>query len=430
MTAAPGRAGGWTRTHAAVLVIGLALGVAVRLALLPTDGLRGDLDQFVLWVHGIAVNGIAQAYDQNLSFPPVMALIWGVLATIEPAFRTVTDGADPAIRVLMKLPATLADLGIALGVAWALRRRPPWALAASLAVWLHPAVVDVSAWWGQYESIYALGGLAAYLLAVSGRPGLACVALGVALMTKPQALPFLVPFAAWFLARFPLVQVVRYGVIGAVTIVVLWLPFAAAGGPARYLANLGEYQNDIFAVLSLRAWNPWWILQDALGRGDFVGDGNPIAGPVTFRMLGFAVTGLLAIVVFFGVGRSPSRRGLALGLAAITLVAFTTLTTMHERYAYAALVFLAPLLPDRRVLAVWLVLGATMTLNLLAAAPPNPTIAGLIPVGGVLGIAGSVVMAAVTAAVVGLLLRESGRGDLAPAEPTPKGSRVPVEVMR
>ena len=59
--------------------------------LLPTAGLTGDLDQFVLWVHGIAVDGLGNAYDQNLSFPAVMAYVWGVLAAIEPAFRTVID---------------------------------------------------------------------------------------------------------------------------------------------------------------------------------------------------------------------------------------------------------------------------------------------------------------------------------------------------
>ena len=42
-----------------------------------------------------------------------MAYVWGVLAAIEPAFRTVTDSADPWIRSLMKIPASLADLGIA-----------------------------------------------------------------------------------------------------------------------------------------------------------------------------------------------------------------------------------------------------------------------------------------------------------------------------
>ena len=45
-----------------------SLGVVIRSLLLPTEGLRGDLDQFVVWVHGIAVNGLARctAYDQNL----------------------------------------------------------------------------------------------------------------------------------------------------------------------------------------------------------------------------------------------------------------------------------------------------------------------------------------------------------------------------
>ena len=48
----------------------------------------------------------------------------------------------------------------------------------------------------------------------------------------------------------------------------------------------------------------------------------------------------LSIVVFIGVYRRPTAEQLALGLATITLVAFVSLTTMHERYAYPAFVFL------------------------------------------------------------------------------------------
>ena len=165
-------------------------------------GLRGDLDQFVLWIHGIAVDGLPHAYDQNLSFPPVMAYIWGLLAAIEPAFGTVTDSSDPAIRALMKVPATLADLGLAalvVAMPSATGRGGPW--RAPRPSCCYPAVIDVSAWWGQYESIYVLSALlAAVLCAAGGRNGLAAALLAVALMTKPQALPFLVPFAAWFWA--------------------------------------------------------------------------------------------------------------------------------------------------------------------------------------------------------------------------------------
>ena len=67
----------WPASLVVGFVAALAAGIVIRVVLLPTEGLRGDLDQFVLWVHGIAVDGLPNAYDQNLSFPPVMAYIWG-----------------------------------------------------------------------------------------------------------------------------------------------------------------------------------------------------------------------------------------------------------------------------------------------------------------------------------------------------------------
>src|SRR5438876_6132881 len=207
--------------HIVILVAGVAIAVTVRWLLLPTPGLPDDLGQFVLWVHGIATAGLTRAYDQNISFPPVMVYVWGVLAAIEPAFRTVTNSADPFIRILMKLPATLADFGLAAGVALALRSQPRWAMAGFLGILLHPAVIYISAWWGQYESIYVLGALVAWLLAVRNRPGLAAVALAIAVMTKPQAVPLLVPFAAWYVARYGIARSVKFAAIGAVAIVLL-----------------------------------------------------------------------------------------------------------------------------------------------------------------------------------------------------------------
>lgn len=406
-------AGAWTGRNFAVLGVGLVVAVLVRLVLLPAAELTGDLDQFALWTHGLATAPLGQAYDQNVSFPPVMVYIWGLLAAVEPAFRTATDASDPAIRALMKVPASLADLGLALGVAWVLRSRPRWAIGAALGIALHPAVIDVSAWWGQYESLYVLAALIAYLLAVGGRPGWAAVGLAVAVMTKPQAVPLLVPFGAWYLARFGYRETFRYAIVGGVVIALLWAPFLAAGGPTAYLRNLGEYQDRIFAVLSLRAWNPWWLVQEAAAGGSFVSDSSAIAGPITLRHVGFAAAALLEGFVFLAVFRNPSARGLALGLAAASLVAFCALTTMHERYAYAALVFLAPLLPDRRVLAVWVVFGVFFTLNLLAAAPPTPEIGRLLPIAGPLGIAGSVAITACAVAILVLLSRRD-------AEPAPE----------
>lgn len=395
------------RPHQLILPLGLLVGFVVRAILLPTPGLAGDLDEFASWVHAIAIGGIPNAYDLDLTFPPVMVYIWAALGAIEPAFRTVTDASDPWIRVVMKVPPTLADLGLAIGVGYALRARPHLAVAGALAIWLHPAVIDVSALFGQYESIYLVFALAAYLLVVSGRMSLAAVVLGLAVMTKPQALPLLVPFAAWFLARLGWAGTLRLAAIGAATIVVLWLPFVAAGGPAGYLRSLQVHQDGVFAVLSLRAWNPWWLFQQLAGAGEFLSDQSRVLGPLTFRHLGFLAAGAAEVAVFVAVYRSPSSRSLALGIAAAALVAFTFLTTMHERYAYAAVIFLAVLIADRRILWLWIGFGIVFTLNLLAAVPPTPGIGELLPVAGPLGIVGSLAMTAICLATLGLLLRGS-----------------------
>jgi Gpi18-like mannosyltransferase len=390
-----------------VFGIGLALAIVLRLALLPTDGFRGDLDQFVLWVHGLATQPFGRAYDQNLSFPPVMVYVWGVLAALEPVFRPVTDGADPLVRAIMKTPASLADIAIGLLVAWELRGRPRWAVVAGVGILLHPAVIEVSAWWGQYESIYVLFGLIAFMLAVRGHMVPAAAMLGVALMTKPQALPFLVPFAAWFLARGGIRRALLAGIVGAAVVALLWLPFIAAGGPAAYARNLGEYQGDIFAILSIRAWNVWWLMQEAWGGGQFMSDQVAILGPLTLRHIGFIVAGLLELIVFILVYRRPTPRTLLLGLAAAVLVAFTFLTTMHERYAYAAIVFLALGIADRTILGMWIVFSIVFILNLLAAIPPTDQIGALLPINGPLGVVGSVAMVAITIAVVLLLARST-----------------------
>jgi hypothetical protein len=155
-----------------------------------------------------------------------------------------------------------------------------------------------------------------------------------------------------------------------VTAVILWLPFLAAGGPVKYLGNLSEYQNGVFQFLSIRAWNPWWALQVLGAGGAFVLDSTRVLGPLTFRHIGFALAGLFSLVVFVGVYRRPSARNLAMGLAAVTLVAFVCLTQMHERYDYPAFVFLLMAINGRVLFAAWAALSVTMLANLVVAVPP------------------------------------------------------------
>ncbi|MEK6719235.1 MAG: hypothetical protein AABZ33_01040 [Chloroflexota bacterium] len=400
MTPDPAPAASWNRRHWLVLAGGLAVAALIRAALFPLPGLAGDMDEFATWVQGLTAEPFGQAYDRDLTFPPVMVYLWGALAVLVPAFAWATDASDPAVRIALKLLPTIADAGLVAGVAFALRGRPWWAVAGALSIALHPAVIDVSALFGQYESVYVLFGLGAYLLAIRNHSRWAVVVLALALMTKPQALPFLVPFGAWFVAREGWAGAARLAAIGAATIVVLWLPFVADGGPAGYVRSIALHQDDLFAVLSLRAWNPWWILQVVAADGAFVSDSVSIVGPVTLRVVGIVIAALLELVVFAAVLRRPTPTGLAWGLLAASLVAFMVLTTMHERYAYPALVFVVLLFPDRRAVALWAAFSLAFTLNLLAAVPPTPEVGAVLPVAGWLGIAGSVAMTAIALSTV------------------------------
>jgi Gpi18-like mannosyltransferase len=385
------------------------VGIAVRLVLLPTPGLRDDLDQFVGWVHHIATNGLGSLYGETaagpVTFGPVMGYIWAILAAVEPGFATATDASDPGIRVLMKLPAVLADLGIALVVAYVLRGQPRWAVVGAAAILLHPAVVDVGAWWGQYESVYMLSAVAATALAINGRLGFAAAAIAISVLTKPQALPLLLPFAAWFWVIGGWRGFLGATIVGVAVIVAVWLPFVAEGGPLGYLRNLDTYQSEIFNILSLRAWNIWWLVQEAFAGGAFIADDVPIAGPATLRHVGYGLAGIVLLAVAAAIVRFPNPRTLILGLAASVLVVFSFATQMHERYAYGALVFLALLIDERRARWLGVAFGIIFTLNLLAAVPPTQEFAAVLSVSGVQGVIGSIAMVAITAATVFLLSR-------------------------
>ena len=83
--------------------------------------------------------------------------IWGVLAAVEPALPDRDRRVGSGVRALMKVAGVARrPRPGARSSRYALRDRPRWAVVGAAAILLHPAVIDVSAWWGQYESIYVL----------------------------------------------------------------------------------------------------------------------------------------------------------------------------------------------------------------------------------------------------------------------------------
>lgn len=414
------------RREKVLLSVAVAAAIVLRVILVPTNGGWGDLDQYAGWVHRLATDvPFGSAYRLDLSYMPALVAVFGALGHVVPGFATATDASDLLVRVALKLPPLIADGACAVGVYLLAGGRRQGRAAAALAVLVLPATWYLSAWWGQWDAIYAAAAIWVAVLAVRDRPIAAGILLGLALMTKPQALFLAVPFAAWMLTRWHgrrgIGAVVLAGLIGAVT----WLPFLFSGGVSDYLRDVADYQDRLFPFLSVEAWNFWGLIQEGVAGGRFVLDSQPVLGPLTPRMIGLLMTFGAEALIALAVIRRPTNDRLLLGLAAATLVSFNLMTTIHERYAYAALVFLAPLLARPAVFLAWSILAATISLNIVAAAPPNQHAGSVVPVFGPTGMAGSLAMVAATILVVVLLVRaEPGEPDRAPrSSGAPHGRR-------
>ena len=110
---------------------------------------------------------------------------------------------------------------------------------------------------------------------------------------------------------------------------------------------------------------------------------------------------------------------------------------MHERYAFAALVFLALLLPEVRLRALWLVFGLAFTANLMSAVPATAGIAQLLPQNGLLSVLGAVTVLAVTLGSVWQLTHGPAESDSLewsdgehPPQPASEGNPIPAQVVR
>jgi Gpi18-like mannosyltransferase len=405
-SASPGAAVPTGRRDIALLLVGVLAAIAVRAILIPANGGWTDIDDYAGWVHRLATDvPFGAAYQLHISYLPVLVAVFGALAHVVPGFATATDASDLLIRVALKLPPLIADAASAAGVYLLAGGRRQNRAAASLAVLVVPATWYLSSWWGQYDAIYVAAVIWVAVLAVRDRRVAAGVLLGLALMTKPQALPLAVPFAVWMLARWRIRRGVGVLVIAGLVAAATWVPFVPWGGISDYLQGVGSMQSDQFAVLSFSAWNPWWLIQGGVA-GVGLSDSTAILGPLTPRVIGLILTFVAVALIALAMIRKPTKDRLLLGLTAATLVAFCLMTTMHERYAYASLVFLAPMLARPAVRVVWAILATAVTTNTVAAMPPNQHSGSIIPLYGAVGIAGSAAMIVATVMVLTLLARD------------------------
>ena len=248
-----------------------ALAFLLRLALAPHFGFKGDLRLFDAWAGRLAEVGPRHFYveGQFQDYPPGYLYVLWLVGKLS---------ASPGY-VLLKLPSMLADLGLAwfaatLGARIApasMRSRLPVRALVAAAVLFNPAVIALSAGWGQVDSVPAMFVVLSLLLLFTGsRASLArevagLLSFAVAVAMKPQA-GFVLPVLLYALWRRHLRgrrgQVLadgflELGVVG-MPAVLLWAVSGLAFGlgPVE-LVRFYRHSASLYPVTSANAFNFW-----------------------------------------------------------------------------------------------------------------------------------------------------------------------------
>jgi dolichyl-phosphate-mannose-protein mannosyltransferase len=356
-----------SRTGLACLFAG---GLLIRLVLARrSGGLAFDVSLFRSWSERMVHGGPSHMYSSGHFDPAAPNFVdytpgyLYVLLFLGKVSHAVTGGPPSVFAV--KLPGIAADLGVALLVmALAVRvtppnpeRRFPVRAAAAAAVLLNPALILVSAVWGQVDSVLALLVLGGIYVLVSGEPGLprdaAAVALfAIAAATKPQAV-LVFPVLAVVLVRRhvrntrgprerrrAVIELTMLALLGLGIVALMFVPFGIAPGAIpRFYSRAGA----VYPFTSLWAFNFWGIA--GFYRGDTGSGATTIAGISAFAV-GLILFTLAACATVVRSWRSLARRVpevavATFGAVAMTCLGFALLTRTHERYLYLAVVALA-----------------------------------------------------------------------------------------
>ncbi len=359
----------------------LAAGFLLRLLFMGNEGFRNDVSSFEAWAITLATHPLWQFYGSTsfADYPPgyfyVLWIVGHVYALLSP------HGNLDVLKYLVKLPAVLMDLADA-ALLFAIVRRflgERWALGVAALFVLNPAIVFISAAWGQVDSVSAgLALLGIFLLlrsddAQSVRAGateivLAWLALAYSLLIKPQA-AILIPLFLVFAFVSPGHRRMRgvgtaAGIVAAILFVLaLTLPFHPTGNPVDafgWLYQKYDFGKNVYAYNSVNAFNLWSIVHPF-----WTSDSQQI-GPWPQYFWGVLLVAAATVLTLVRYAQSRTQQAFIESAALLTLAFYMLSTRMHERYIYDGMLFTMAAIPFAlRYLWSSVIFSFTLFVNLL-----------------------------------------------------------------
>ncbi|MBA2276951.1 MAG: hypothetical protein H0W06_04235 [Chloroflexia bacterium] len=376
------RGEGFHRQHLGIL----AFGLLIRVALVPWGAFEYDIGAMREWTRQLVSAPLAEFYAAEMEVPPdhLPGDLW-LLWLLGRGARLVAPGTDFTsdwYMAALKLVAVVADLligvllfTIARGLAGSRR-----ALIVAAAFVLNPAVIFVSAVWGQWDSVSMAVALAALLLLLRGRIAWALPVLAVAVLIKPQLAllgPLFVVYAVrrvlpataphiglrtWLGGLRRMLPALVVGGAGSVlAALVLCLPFDVGlpGMPARWsILDRLAFAADRYPLTTYNAFNLWAL---PIGTAEAPDDSVEALFGFSASQIGLGLLLVAFAGALVGTALIEDREFAVLwGCLAAALAVFLLPTRVHERYLFPALVFVVlawGLAPRLR----WAALGLTLS---------------------------------------------------------------------
>jgi dolichyl-phosphate-mannose--protein O-mannosyl transferase len=360
------------------LALLLALGFIVRLLFMGNEGFKNDVSSFEAWTLTLISHPFSQFYSST-SFADYPPGYFYILAAVGHLYNAIAPhGNYDVLKYLVKLPAVLMDL-VDGALLYAIVRRfagERWAFIAAAIFVLNPAVIFISAAWGQVDSISSgLALLAVYLLLRSDEHDgafpwpivLAWIVLSYSLLIKPQAavlIPLLIVFA--FVSperRSARLLATGAGILGAILLAfALTVPFHPTANPADafgWLYQKYSFGKNVYAYNSVNAFNLWSILHP------FWQPDSAQIGPWPQYFWGILLVAAATVLVLVRYAQARTRQSLIEAAGLLTLAFFMLSTRMHERYIYDGMIFTMAAIPfARRYLSASLIFSGTLFVNL------------------------------------------------------------------
>ncbi|TMC78881.1 MAG: DUF2029 domain-containing protein [Chloroflexi bacterium] len=367
----------------AILTGGLLLRVLLAFVLYPRQGFSSDMQLFASWATTLARVGPGSFYAtaSGADYPPgYMYVLW-----------LLGNAPGSALPLLLKVPAILADLGIALVLYWAARRwlgERAGLIAAGLFLFI-PATWYDSALWGQVDAMGALLLIGSIVLLIERRSEPAIALAVLAILVKPQEAIGLVVVLPALVRRHLILsgsrrRLLTSALAGTTALVLPLLPFDIGG--VAGLLRLFQSDAGRYSVLTANAFNLWALVGSTpLARilrtgGSWTPDSLTVAGGMSAVALGATLLVAIGLVVAGGLLIRDGRVPILLGFAIVAFAFYAVPTRVHERYLF-------PFFTAGALLAAEFVAGSAgyLVVGLLNAINLHAVLAAPLPVGGGIG---------------------------------------------